>query len=126
MIKSLTALLVFVFCFKALASTPRYEVVISILNEKSEIVSKPTFIVKEGVKGEMFTGPLDSGDAGHHFGVVANKLSDGKVHLEFSSNELNVDKVELILKDQHEAEVELLGLLDKKLNKYRFKVTELI
>lgn len=125
MIKNVMVLLVLVLSLNVSAAPARYEVVISVLNEKSEIVSKPMFIVKEGVKGEMFTGPLDSGDAGHHFGVVANKLADGKVHLEFSSNELNVDKIELILKDQLEAEVELLGLLDKKLNKYRFKVTEL-
>lgn len=107
------------------AATPRYEVAISVLNENSEVVSRPTLIVREGLKAEMFTGPLEAGDSGHHFGVIANKLEDGNVRLEFSSHELSVDKVELIIKDQQEAELELLGLLDKKLNKYRFKVTEI-
>lgn len=125
MIKNVMVLLVLVLSLKVSAAPSHYEVEISILNEKSEIISKPMFIVQEGVKGEMFTGPLDSGNAGHHFGVVANKMADGKVHLEFTSNELNTNKIELILKDQLEAEVEVLGLVDKKLNKYRFKVTQI-
>lgn len=127
MIKSLAVLSVFILSGNSFASIPRYEVTISVLNEQSEIVSMPKMIVNEGLKGEMYTGPLNvaGGNSGHHFGIVANKMADGNVKLEFSSHELKNEKIELIMKDQHESEVEFFGLLDKKLNKYRFKVIEL-